>query len=178
MIDYRRPEENNYPKAFAISTGIMVAFLVISFFIIASRVEPDTGTGGIIVNYGTSEFGMGDDYMSVEEPSAAPDANSTAPDKVIMENNTSNEANSEVSDKAIATQDNEEAPEVITKEKSKAKSPSVSLPAKDNKPVVNQNALYKGKKNDGLGKGDGTGTVAGNQGSTDGDPLSPDYGEG
>ncbi|MFA5246026.1 MAG: energy transducer TonB, partial [Pedobacter sp.] len=80
MIEYRRQEDNNYPKAFAISTGIMGAFLVISFFIIASRVEPDTGTGGIIVNYGTSEFGMGDDYMSVEEPSSSPDANSTAPD--------------------------------------------------------------------------------------------------
>lgn len=178
MIEYRRQEENNYPKAFAISTGIMVAFLVISFFIIASRVEPDTGTGGIIVNYGTSEFGMGDDYMSVEEPSSSPDANNTAPDKVIMDNTTSTEASSEVSDKAIATQNIEDAPEIVTKEKSTAKAPSVSTPAKENKPVVNQNALYKGKKNDGTGRGDGTSTVAGNQGSTNGDPLSPDYGEG
>lgn len=178
MIEYRRQEENNYPKAFAISTGIMVAFLVISFFIIASRVEPDTGTGGIIVNYGTSEFGMGDDYMSVEEPSSSPDANNTAPDKVIMDNTPSTEASSEVSDKAIATQNVEEAPEVVTKEKSTAKAPSVSAPAKENKPVVNQNALYKGKKNDGTGRGDGTSNVAGNQGSTNGDPLSPDYGEG
>jgi hypothetical protein len=53
MIEYRRQEENNYPKAYAISTGIMLALLVISYFIVASRVEPDTGTGGIIVNYGT-----------------------------------------------------------------------------------------------------------------------------
>ena len=178
MIEYPRKEENNYPKAYAISTGIMLAFLVISYFIVASRVEPDTGTGGIIVNYGTSEFGMGDDYMSVEEPSTSPDANLTSPDKVIIENTTSNESNSEISDKTIATQDNEEAPEVITKEKSSNKAPAITTPAKDNKPVVNQNALYKGKKNDGLGKGDGTGTVAGNQGSTNGDPLSPDYGEG
>lgn len=178
MTPFHRQEENNYPKAFAISTGIMVGFLVISFFIIASRVEPDTGTGGIIVNYGTSEFGMGDDYMSIEEPSTAPDANESSPDKVIMENTTSNEANSEVSDKSIATQDNEDAPEIITKAKSSAKAPSVSQPVKESKPVVNQNALYKGKKNDGSGKGDGTGTTAGNQGSTDGDPLSPDYGEG
>ncbi|MFZ4102893.1 MAG: energy transducer TonB, partial [Sphingobacterium thalpophilum] len=153
MIEYRRQEENNYPKAYAISTGIMLALLVISYFIVASRVEPDTGTGGIIVNYGTSEFGTGDDYMSVEEPSTSPDANLTSPDKVIIENTTSNESNSEVSDKTIATQDNEEAPEVITKEKSSTKSPAISTPAKDNKPVVNQNALYKGKKNDGLGKG-------------------------
>lgn len=179
MIEYRRQEENNYPKAFAISSGIMAGFLVISFFIIASRVQPeDIGTGGIIVNYGTSDIGMGDDYMSIEEPSSAPDANNTAPDKVIMDKTTSTEPSSEVSDKAIATQDLEDAPEIVTKEKNTAKSPSVSLPAKDNKPVVNQNALYKGKKNDGSGKGDGTGTVAGNQGSVDGDPLSPDYGDG
>ena len=178
MIEYRRQEENNYPKAYAISTGIMIVFLVISFFIIASRVEPDTGTGGIIVNYGTSEFGMGDDYMSVEEPSTSPDANNTSPDKVIVDNNTSADVSSEVTDKAIATQNNEDAPEIVTKAKSTAKSPTVSVPAKDNKPAVNQNALYKGKKNDGLGKGDGTSTVAGNQGSANGDPLSPDYGEG
>lgn len=178
MTPLHRQEENNYPKAFVISTGIMVGFLVISFFIIASRVEPETGTGGIIVNYGTSEFGMGDDYMSIEEPSTAPDANESSPDKVIMDDATSNEANSEVSDKSIATQDNEDAPEIITKAKSSAKAPSVSQPVKESKPVVNQNALYKGKKNDGSGKGDGTGTTAGNQGSTDGDPLSPDYGEG
>lgn len=179
MTEYRRQEEeNNYPKAYVISSGIMIGFLVISFFIIASRVPPDVGTGGIIVNYGTSVIGMGDDYMSTEEPSSSPDANNTAPDKVIMENTSSTEPSSEVSDKSIATQDVEDAPEIVTKEKSTAKTPSVSLPAKDNKPVVNQNALYKGKKNDGSGKGDGTGTVAGNQGSTDGDPLSPDYGEG
>ena len=177
-MEYRRPEENNYPKAFAISTGIMLLFLVISFFIIASRVEPDTGTGGIIVNFGSSELGMGDDYMSVEEPSSSPEANSTAADKVIMENTPIQQSNSESSDKIIATQDNEDAPEVITKEKASAKAPAVAVPAKENKPVVNQNALYKGKKNEGLGKGDGTGTVAGNQGSTNGDPLSPDYGEG
>lgn len=179
MIEYRPQEENNYPKAYAISTGIMIAFLAISFFIVASRVEPDTGgTGGIIVNYGTSEFGMGDDYMSVEEPSTSPDANNVAPNKVVMDNNTSNEASSEVTDKAIATQNNEDAPEIVTKEKSAAKNPTVNTPTKDNKPAVNQNALYKGKKNDGLGKGDGTSNVAGNQGSTNGDPLSPDYGAG
>lgn len=178
MIDYRQQEENNYPKAFAISSGIMIAFLAISFFIVASRVEPDTGTGGIIVNYGTSEFGMGDDYMSVEEPSSSPDANNLAPDKVIMDNNTATESSSEVTDKSIATQNNEDAPEIVTKEKASAKNPTTNTPKESPKPAVNQNALYKGKKNDGLGKGDGTSNVPGNQGSVNGDPLSPDYGEG
>ena len=178
-MQYQRQEENNYPKAFAISTGIMGVLLAISFFIIASRAEPqeEIGMGGIIVNYGTSEVGMGDDYMSIEEPSTAPDANNTPPDKVT-ENQEVTEASSEVTDKSIATQNTEDAPEIATKEKSTAKSPSVSLPAKENKPTVNQNALYKGKKNDGKGAGDGTGETPGNQGSKDGDPMSPDYGDG
>lgn len=177
-MQYQRQEENNYPKAFAISTAIMGILLAISFFIIASRVEPEEiGTGGIIVNYGTSVIGMGDDYMSIEEPSTAPNANNTPPDKVTEDQKVSDPV-SEVTDKSIVTQNVEDAPEIVTKEKTTAKSPSVSLPAKENKPAVNQNALYKGKKNDGKGAGDGTGDVPGNQGSKDGDPLSPDYGEG
>ncbi len=180
MIDYRQPEENNYPKAFAISTGIMVSFLLLSFFIIASRATPpeEVGTGGIIVNYGTSVIGMGDDYMSIEEPSTAPDANNVAPDKVQPNAEKVTKATSEISDKSIVTQDAEDAPAIVTKDKSSASNPTVSLPAKENKPSVNQNALYKGKKNDGSGKGDGTGNIPGNQGDKDGDPLSPNYGEG
>lgn len=178
-MQYQRQEDNNYPKAFAISTAIMGGLLIISFFIVASRVkEEEVGTGGIIVNYGTSEIGMGDDYMSIEEPSTAPDANNTAPDKVLTEDQKVSDPVSEVTDKSIATQNTEDAPEIVTKEKSVAKAPSVSLPAKENKPTVNQNALYQGKKNNGSGRGDGIGDVAGNQGSKDGDPLSPDYGEG
>lgn len=179
-MQYQRQEENNYPKAFAISSAIMVSFLVLSFFIIASRATPpeEVGTGGIIVNYGTSEIGMGDDYMSVEEPSVAENANNTPPDKVITETDPITTSSAAVSDKYIVTQDAEDAPEIVTKDKSTAKTPSVSLPTKENKPTVNQNALYKGKKNNGIGRGDGTGTTPGNQGSKEGDPLSPNYGKG
>ncbi|HYK76287.1 MAG TPA: energy transducer TonB [Daejeonella sp.] len=181
MINYHQ-EENNYPKAFAISTAIMAGFLALSFFIIASRATPpeEVGTGGIIVNYGTSDIGMGDDYMSVDEPSVAPNANQTAPDKVVTNPTPVPTPSSEVSDKSIVTQNAEDAPEIVTKkEKSTTTAPpTVSLPAKENKPAVNQNALYKGKQNDGVGKGDGTGDAPGNQGSKDGDPLAPNYGEG
>jgi hypothetical protein len=38
--------------------------------------------------------------------------------------------------------------------------------------------LYKGKKNNGTGEGDGTGSTPGNQGDPDGDPLAPNYGKG
>lgn len=176
-MQYQRQEENNYPKAFAISSAIMGGLLAISFFIIASRVAPEeVGTGGIIVNYGTAVIGMGDDYMSIDEPSSAPDANSAAPDKVTDE--AIDDPSSELTDKSIVTQNTEDAPEIATKEKSTVKSPPSTQPAKENKPAVNRNALYTGKKTDGNSRGDGTGDVAGNQGSEQGDPLSPDYGEG
>lgn len=181
MIDYGKQEENNYPKALVISSVIMATFLALSFLIIASRatLPEEVGTGGIIVNYGTSETGMGDDYMSVEEPSVAPNANNTPPDKVVPTDDPLEAPTAETSDKSVVTQDIEDAPTVVTKSNSKPNNaPVTNTPVKESKPAVNQNALYKGSKNNGAGKGDGTGTTPGNQGSKDGDPLSPNYGKG
>ncbi|VTQ04447.1 hypothetical protein [Sphingobacterium daejeonense] len=47
----------------------MAALGVIGFFIVFGQNLPEYGMGGIIVNYGTSPEGMGEDYMSVDEPS-------------------------------------------------------------------------------------------------------------
>ena len=176
------PEDNNYPKALLYSSFVMGLFLLISYYIIISKPftpEEEIGTGGIIVNYGTSETGMGTDYMSVEEPSVAPKANNTPPDKVVPNTDPVKAPTAETSDKSVVTQDVEDAPTVVTKEKSKPNiAPTTTTPVKESKPAVNQNALYKGNKNNGSGKGDGTGTTPGNQGSKDGDPLSPNYGKG
>ncbi|MEJ7558535.1 MAG: energy transducer TonB [Pedobacter sp.] len=172
-------EENNYPKAIAISTGIMGALLILSFFIIIGKFEPvDTGMGGMIVNYGTSAEGMGDDYTSIEEPSADPNANNQPPDKVVPTEPTKEQPTKESSDKEIMTQNTEDAVKVNSKTTSKNTTPTATSNNKPAKPVVNQNALYKGKTNKGTGGGDGTGTTAGNQGDKDGDPLATNYGEG
>ncbi len=175
-------EENNYPKAITLSALLMGAFLVISYFIIFGMQSPQeiVGTGGFVVNYGTSEEGMGDDYMSIDEPSVDPNANNTLPDKVLPNTETAPTPSAETSDKSVVTQDNEEAPSVSTPSEKKPTSaaPSTSTPKKDAAPTVNQNALYKGKKNNGTGRGDGTGSTPGNQGDPDGDPLAPNYGEG
>ena len=56
--------------------------------------------------------------------------------------------------------------------------PTTTAEEKPSKPVINQNALYKGKKNTGQGGGDGTGNTPGNQGSVNGDPLANNYGNG
>jgi outer membrane biosynthesis protein TonB len=121
---------------------------------------------------------MGDDLMSIEEPSMDPNANQTLPDKVIPDNSPDVVASQQSSDKTIVTQDTEDAPAVVTKENKPNPTPVATPEKKESKPTVNPNALYTGKKNNASGAGDGTGTTAGNQGTLEGDPLSPDYGEG
>ncbi|WP_316815933.1 energy transducer TonB [Pedobacter nyackensis] len=175
-------EENNYPKAFAISTGIMAVLLALSFFIAIGTFQPEVeaGMGGMVVNYGTSVEGMGTDYTSIEEPSADPNANNQPPDKVVIEEPTPQTSTAQTSDKEIVTQSTEEAVSVKTKT-TKSTSTPVATPNPDTKPAkpaINQNALYKGKTNKGTGAGDGTGTTPGNQGSVNGDPLANNYGEG
>lgn len=174
-------EENNYPKAIAIASGIMGFLLLISFFIVIGSFQPaeEVGMGGMVVNYGTSAEGMGDDYTSIEEPSADPNANGKPPEKVTPEEKVTPNTATESSDKEVQTQNTEEAIAVNTKPtKPTAAAPTPVTEDKPAKPVINQNALYKGKKNTGQGQGDGTGNTPGNQGSVNGDPLANNYGEG
>ncbi|WP_461451292.1 energy transducer TonB [Mucilaginibacter sp.] len=169
-------EENNYPKAFA-ATGIILAALIAMCYFIAFQTppKPDEGTGGILVNYGTTDQGMGNDYMSAEQPSVAEKANHTPPDKVTPAPPTEQKTQVDNSDKKIVTQNNEDAPAVAAN--SKKSSPTVATQATKAvaKPVVNQNALYKGKTNNGTGAGDGTTNTPGNQGKPTGSTLTNNY---
>lgn len=170
--------DNNYPKAIALSVGILVAMLLLSLFyvITQNQITPqEVGIGGITVNYGTTDEGMGTDYMSVKEPSVAPNANQKAPDKVTPDAKPTPNPTTQASDKSIVTQDIEDAVALNTKPNSSNSAPTQKTETKEAKPVINQNALYKGKKNNGTGEGDGKGKVAGNQGKPDGDPLSNSY---
>ena len=177
---YHIKEENNLAKAVGYSAIVMAVLAAIGFFIVFGQAEvPDYGMGGIVVNYGTSEEGMGDDYMSIEEPSVDENANEVPPDRVVPTEVPTPTPTQQVADKAVATQDMEEAPAVVKAEKPvKAVAAETTKEVKNSTPAVNTNALYKGKKNDGKGKGDGTGTTPGNQGSELGDPLASNYGEG
>lgn len=180
MAYHLQHEENNFPKALGISTAIMGILVLIGFFVIFGTKTPDEyGMGGMIVNYGTAEEGMGDDYMSVEEPSVDPNANHVKPDRVVPEEIPTPTPSQQVADKAVVTQDVEDAPAVTKSSKPvKTVAPETTKEVKDSKPTVNSNALYKGKKNNGTGSGDGTGSIPGNQGSKLGDPLASNYGEG
>jgi hypothetical protein len=172
-------EENNYPKAF-LATGIILAVMAALCYFIVFQNPPveDMGTGGILVNYGTTDAGMGKDNLSTEQPSVAPKANHSAPNKVTPEQPTDQKAEVDNGDKKIVTQNAEDAPEVAANSK-KANQPIATESAKPvKKQVVNQNALYKGSTNKGSGAGDGTTTTPGNQGSPNGSTLSNNYGPG
>lgn len=176
MVQYRE-EENNYPKAF-LATGIILALLFAFCYLLVFHMPPkqEDGTGGILVNYGTTDEGMGDDYMSTAEPSVAEHANHTRPDKVTPTPPTEKPTPVDNSTKQVVTQNNEDAPEV-----SSSKKPSQTVNTEQQvtktvaKPSINQNALYKGKTNNGTGEGDGTGNTPGNQGKPTGSTLTNNY---
>jgi outer membrane biosynthesis protein TonB len=174
-MEYR--EENNYPKAFA-ATGIILAVLIAACYFIVFQNPPkmEDGTGGILVNYGTVDEGMGSDYMSTEEPSVAEKANNTKPDKVTHEKPTEDKPTPQTSDKTVVTQNTEDAPEVAAPKKKPTNTVATPQPTKTPaKPTVNQNALYKGKATTGTGEGDGTGSKPGNQGKPTGTTLTNNY---
>jgi hypothetical protein len=167
-------EENNYPKAF-IATGIILAAIIaLCYFIVFKQPAlQEDGTGGILVNYGTVDEGMGDDYMSTEEPSVAEKANNAKPDKVTTAPPTE-QVSADNSSQNVVTQNTEDAPEVTTDKK-----PSQTVATQPTKakaqPTVNQNALYKGTPNKGTGEGDGDGNKPGNQGKETGTTLTNNY---
>jgi hypothetical protein len=169
--------DNNYPKAIAVSVAILVGLLLLSIFYIVSKASPpeEVGIGGIIVNYGTSDEGMGNDYMSVEEPSVDPNANGKVPDKITPNDQVTQNTQSVNAANNIVTDDNSDAVSINNKPNTSKNAPTQKTEDKPATPVINQNALYKGNKNSGTGQGDGTGTVAGNQGKPEGDPLSDNY---
>ena len=169
-------EENNYPKAF-LATGIIMAVLIaMCYFIVFQNPPPqEMGTGGILVNYGTTDEGMGSDYMSTEEPSKAERPNHTRPTKITEAKPTPQKSQPDQSDKKVVTQDTEDAPEVNANSKKVSNAPATQPVTKPAKPTINQNALYKGKSTGGTGEGDGTTNTPGNQGKPNGSNLSNNY---
>jgi outer membrane biosynthesis protein TonB len=174
-MEYQQ-EENNYPKAFAF-TGVIMAVLIALCYLIVFHNPPkqEDGTGGILVNYGTTDEGMGNDLTSVEEPSKAEKPNHTKPTKVIPAPPTPQKTQVEQSDKKVVTQNTEDAPEVTSTAKKPSKTVATEPVTKPAKPTVNQNTLYKGKSNGATGEGDGTTNTPGNQGKPNGSTLTDNY---
>lgn len=111
-------EENNYPKAF-LATGIILAVLIALAYLIVFQNPPEQemGTGGILVNYGTTDAGMGKDITSTEQASTAEKANQTPPDKVTEAKPTEEKTQVDNSAQKVVTQNTEDAPEVAANSK-------------------------------------------------------------
>lgn len=173
-----RTEQTQRTKAI-ISTAVLhvLLFVLCYFFYIKVQIPiEEIETGGVVINYGTSETGMGTDYTSMEEPAIGENITNEPIVDPNRPNSPSTENNS--TDRDVLTQNNEEAPAVLDKNPNSSNnntSTSTINNTEPAKPSVDQRALFKGKKNNGTGAGDGTGTTPGNQGDVNGDPNSNSY---
>ncbi|QEC52728.1 hypothetical protein EDD80_11256 [Anseongella ginsenosidimutans] len=176
-----------WKKALAYASGVYIVILLVLYFVYI-RTQQETReeilSGGIEINYGPDEVGMGTDYTSMEAVSASPEANNRPPVETQEEVAASSNPVPEADERRIATQDFEEAPAVKSSNNPEVTAKPVEGPVTNNdhsqpeekkEPVVNQNALYKGNQSEGAGSGDGTGTQAGNQGAQTGNNLSNSY---
>ena len=169
-------EESQNSKAI-ISTLVLHTILLGAcyFFFIAGQIPTETiEQGGIVINYGTSDEGMGTDYTSTDEPAIGETINNEPVEDPNRPNSTT--ANVATSDQQVLTQDLEDAPVVnsaTNTSNSANTTPSVTPVAPT--PSVDSRALFKGKKNNGTGAGDGNGNTPGNQGRPDGSTQSTNY---
>ena len=179
MSSLQHRESSQRTKAI-ISTAVLHAllFVVCYFFYIHVQIPiEEIETGGVVINYGTSETGMGTNYTSTDEPAIGENITNEPIEDPNRPN--SSVSTSTSTDKDVLTQDNEDAPVVSDKNPKSSNTATTTTtttaPAEPAKPSVDQRALFKGKKNNGTGGGDGTGTTPGNQGAPDGDPNSKSY---
>lgn len=170
--------ENNALKGLISSLMIHLGILLICYFAYITVPFPkdETEGGGIVINYGTVEEGMGTDLTSLEEPFTAPDPDPEA--EIAAATARADQAREDAEE--VVTQDTEDAPVVKAQDEQKQSNTSSNADAdpKADAPAVDSRALYKGKRTEGAGGGDGTGSKPGNQGSPDGDPNSADYSGG
>jgi len=138
---------------------------------------------GILINFGTDDFGAGDEepmYSEIPEESTPPPQEAVTPTESTEE---------------IISQDFEEAPVVTEKPQEKPqaeKQEEVITPEVETKPVVeeqapppepeppkvNERALYKGRKDTDATGPEGVTQGEGNQGSPTGSPDSDNYAKG
>ncbi len=160
-----------------LGTSILHVLLLLACYFFYINVQIPTEeieTGGIVINYGTSETGMGNDYTSMDEPAIGENISSEPIEDPNRPN--SNPTENSSADRDVLTQNTEDAPVVNDKNpNSSNNSSTTNTPAEPAKPSVDQRAIFKGKKNNGTGGGDGTGNTPGNQGAPDGDPNSKSY---
>ncbi|MBE99925.1 energy transducer TonB [Flavobacterium coralii] len=169
---YREPEgdKEKNKKAFAITAAIFAVLLLLCFFLGLTYMDPPP-ENGIAINFGTSDFGMGD-VQPTEPIASAPQPSQSSADPTPVQDE-------------VVTQDVTDAP-VITNEKPKEK-PKEDKPVKpkpEPAPTPSKstsdalNSLINGPKSDGKATGgQGNDNQAGDKGRIDG-TLNGSYGNG
>ncbi|HPE85761.1 MAG: hypothetical protein EOL88_08145 [Bacteroidia bacterium] len=148
--------------------------LILLFFVGFSTPLPLPGEEGVEVDLGFSDVGSGNNQQEtpapIEEESPAPVMEETpvAEEKIVT---------NEAEDTPLMEQNVEETPEPVQE---KAEEPDVEKPVEENKeppkPVVNPNAIYKGKSTDTEKGGDeGKTMYPGDQGVKNGTEETGNY---
>lgn len=166
--------ESNNGKAFFYSVIVYMLLIGACFFgfLTLPYTQKQVNTGGIEVNFGTSDKGKGTDYTSTENPSVAPRSSRRATSEPV--HSLAHNSRDAIKTGDIITQNNEDAASIEIKKKSGKFSKSTKTPDRVVE-KVNANALYKGAASTGNGAGDGNTDEAGNQGKANGSVLSHSY---
>lgn len=179
-------QQKNYSNSgLAISIAIHASIIAVCFlfsFNVTIPVE-EIETGGIVINYGTTDEGMGTDMQSTDEPAGNPNIHQEPipPDPNRPESPVERTSSPTDDGKNVVTQNIEDAPEVKTGKNNTVNttSQSNSTNSTTTEPVLDPNASFKkrntGAGNNGTGGGDGTSNKPGNQGDPNGDPNSRSY---
>lgn len=165
----RREEDHKEHRFQALVWAIGIHAVLIGIFIFSVFKNPDpplfADNSGVEVNFGLSDEGMGDIQPEPFTETSASKPKPAAPDK---EN--------------ILTQDQEEAPVISKENENKKPDPVKETPKEpekkeEPKPVVNANALYKGKKNNSPKGNEGETGKPGDQGIKEGSVYSKVHGK-
>jgi colicin import membrane protein len=158
----------------------LLAFVILFGFVTPLPLPEEEG---ILINFGTDDFGAGEDEPMYTE---TPEASTPPPQEAAIPVESTEE---------IISQDFEEAPvvaekpqekprveeqkEIITpKEEAKPVEKEQPPPPEEQPPKVNERALYKGRKDTDATGSEGVTQGEGNQGSPTGSPDSDNYAKG
>src|SRR3546814_16835952 len=104
-----------WKKALAYTSGVYIAILLVLYFVYIHTQKEATEeilSGGIEINYGPDETGIGTDYTSMEAVSASPNANDRPPQETREEIVSAANPVPDADARRIPTQDFEAAPAV------------------------------------------------------------------
>jgi TonB family protein len=160
-----------------------IAVIMVMIFLGFTAPFPPPPEDGILINFGTDEFGLGDiepaytDLPDIQQSESFPEetVRETENEEIITQDF---EESAAVKEKKVTTEKKTEKKVVVKETVTETKEEETTQPVVEEK-KVNERALYKGRStttdgtgNEGITEGDG------NQGSITGSPDSDNYSQG